>query len=461
MAKSVVCGGDTYLLKILRASSLIEVSNALPADRMAALSATSWASIRRWYCSTGYLESIGSHTGCSSLLPGRRMANSTSSSLPGMVLIFLPNCAGVSTFSMMAPSCISPQVPRDLTLVITRFRSPTLLARVCISPRPLCTCSSRSLTSLNDSPRRCSSVACNFSSTVRRISSSLVALSAWMAASRSLSAARNCSAFCWLPCTMPESCSDTPSCRAENWLRIWLPLPSSWSLSAVDMVPSWLWMSALSESSVLRVARANASKRSWIRVSNKTALSAIAWRDLTLSAASVPTVVVSSVRKPTSVSDSSLRAVPASAWPCAKWASSALLLSSSRPATAWREASSVDCMFWVKPCICCARPCMAPSFLATASCVACDSDSSARNLSCHSAGNSTRGWCQNSRKTNTQRMATSKASNTGTTHISTLIHIDLHISKSKKRAYLARRASKIHPTKRYLFDSFLRTTGMF
>ena len=177
-AKSVVCGGDTYLAKIFFASSLMEVSNALPADRMAALSAASCASMSRWYCSTGYLESMGNHTGCSSFLPGRRIANSTSSSLPGTVLTLRANWSGVSTLSMMAPSCISPQVPRDFTLVITRLRSPTLPARVCISPRPLCTCSSRSDTSLKDSPRRCSSVACSFSSTVRRISSSLVALSA-------------------------------------------------------------------------------------------------------------------------------------------------------------------------------------------------------------------------------------------------------------------------------------------
>jgi hypothetical protein len=44
------------------------------------------------------------------------------------------------------------------------------LASVCISPNPLCTCSSRSVTSAKDSPRRCVSVPWSFSSTVTRIS---------------------------------------------------------------------------------------------------------------------------------------------------------------------------------------------------------------------------------------------------------------------------------------------------
>ena len=48
MAKSVVCGGETYLLKIFFASKRIEASKALPAEAMAALSALSCASIRRW-----------------------------------------------------------------------------------------------------------------------------------------------------------------------------------------------------------------------------------------------------------------------------------------------------------------------------------------------------------------------------------------------------------------------------
>lgn len=47
-AKSVVCGGETYLLKILRASSRMDASKALPADCSSALSAASCASSRRW-----------------------------------------------------------------------------------------------------------------------------------------------------------------------------------------------------------------------------------------------------------------------------------------------------------------------------------------------------------------------------------------------------------------------------
>ena len=79
--------------------------------------------------------------------------------------------------SSRAPSCTSPKMPRFFTLVSTRLRSPTPVARFCISPRPRCTASSRSETSLNDWPRRVSSVLCSFSSTVARICSSLAALS--------------------------------------------------------------------------------------------------------------------------------------------------------------------------------------------------------------------------------------------------------------------------------------------
>ncbi len=46
-----------------------------------------------------------------------------------------------------------------------------------MSPSPLCTCSSRSATCLNDWPSRSSSVVCSFSSTVARICSSFCALS--------------------------------------------------------------------------------------------------------------------------------------------------------------------------------------------------------------------------------------------------------------------------------------------
>ena len=105
------------------------------------------------------------------------MANSTRSLLCSRVATFAANCSGARTCSSSVPSCTSPHVPRVLTLVSTFFRSPTPVASVCISPRPLCTCSSRSLTCLNDSPSRCSSVVCSFSSTVARIWSSLLAVS--------------------------------------------------------------------------------------------------------------------------------------------------------------------------------------------------------------------------------------------------------------------------------------------
>ena len=86
--------------------------------------------------------------------------------------------SGVSTCSSRPPSCTSPNMPRVLTLVSTRCRSRRRpAASVCISPRPRCTCSSRSATCLKLSPRRCSSVACSFSSTVARICSSFFSLS--------------------------------------------------------------------------------------------------------------------------------------------------------------------------------------------------------------------------------------------------------------------------------------------
>lgn len=66
---------------------------------------------------------------------------------------------------------ISPMLPRVFTLLRTRFKPPTSCASVCISPSPFCTLSSCSVTSRNDWPIRSLSVFCNFSSTVRRISS--------------------------------------------------------------------------------------------------------------------------------------------------------------------------------------------------------------------------------------------------------------------------------------------------
>ncbi|MCY1544936.1 hypothetical protein D9M68_808500 [compost metagenome] len=178
MAKSVVCGGATYLAAIARACSSTARPSAAPALLTPSASAASWASMRRSYSSLGNLASMGSQTGpAPSPRPGRRMANSTTASLPGTGLTLLAYWSGVMLSSIRRASCTSPQVPRDFTLVSTRFRSPTPAASACISPSPLCTASRRSDTSLKDSPRRCSSVAWSFSSTVRRISSSLALLS--------------------------------------------------------------------------------------------------------------------------------------------------------------------------------------------------------------------------------------------------------------------------------------------
>ena len=105
------------------------------------------------------------------------MANSTRSSVSSRIFIFWANCSRVNISSKRTPSCHSLQPPRVFTFVSTRCSPPTSLANCCIAPRPRCTCSSRSLTSLNDSPSRFSSVPCNFSSTVDRILSICLALS--------------------------------------------------------------------------------------------------------------------------------------------------------------------------------------------------------------------------------------------------------------------------------------------
>ena len=105
-------------------------------------------------------------------IAGSLSANSTRAPLPAMVSTFLAYCSGVSTCSSSISSCTSPQVPRVLTLVSTRFKSPTPSASCCISPSPWWTRSSRSDTCWNEAVRRVSKVACSFSSTVLRISSS-------------------------------------------------------------------------------------------------------------------------------------------------------------------------------------------------------------------------------------------------------------------------------------------------
>ena len=154
------------------------------------------------------------------------MANSTRAPLPGTVSTLVPYCCGVNTCSSSPANCTSPNTPRDFTLVSTRFSEPTSRANSCISPRPRCTCSSRSATCLKLSPRRCSSVACSFSSTVARICSSLSSLPCCSAVRRASTAlrtsprrrslvsdnSRSCS-----PCASPKRCSDCA--LASAWRR--------------------------------------------------------------------------------------------------------------------------------------------------------------------------------------------------------------------------------------------------
>ena len=112
--------------------------------------------------------------------PGSFTANSTRLALPGTVATFSAYWPGARISCKIAPSCTSPSMPRVLTPESTRFSPPTSAARVCISPRPLYTCSSWALTVRKESEMRFCRVSCSFSSTVPRISSSLRLLSARM-----------------------------------------------------------------------------------------------------------------------------------------------------------------------------------------------------------------------------------------------------------------------------------------
>ena len=121
---------------------------------------------------------MGSHT--VPLWPGSLTAYSTRLLLPGTVATFSAYWPGAKISFRIAPSCTSPRIPRVFTPESTCFRLPTSAARFCISPRPLYTCSSWVLTARNDSLTRRCSVASSFSSTVPRISSSFLLLSARM-----------------------------------------------------------------------------------------------------------------------------------------------------------------------------------------------------------------------------------------------------------------------------------------
>ena len=116
--------------------------------------------------------------------PGSLTAYSTYAELPCLVATLASYCSCESICSSIAPSCISPRTPRDLTFESTFLRSPTPMAKVCISPRPLYTCSSRSLTILKDWPIRSLSVFSSFSSTVALICSSFLLLSSCMEVKR-------------------------------------------------------------------------------------------------------------------------------------------------------------------------------------------------------------------------------------------------------------------------------------
>ena len=140
----------------------------------------------------------------------------------------------------MAPSWISPRMPRVFTLERTRFRSPTPAARVCISPSPLYTCSSRSLTSRKDWLIRSSRVFCSFSSTVARICSRRRPLSSWRAASRFSTVVRMPSSFSsvWMTKLRSRwsfwaSWSWTVrwrrSCRSVSWAVSWASRLSCWA----------------------------------------------------------------------------------------------------------------------------------------------------------------------------------------------------------------------------------------
>ena len=106
-----------------------------------------------------------------SSFPGSLMANSTNSVPLFFVLTLASYCSGLIICSKSAPSWTSPNVPLIFTLLNTFFSPPTSWARDFISPSPFCTFSSCERTISNDWPIRSLSVFCNFSSTIKRISS--------------------------------------------------------------------------------------------------------------------------------------------------------------------------------------------------------------------------------------------------------------------------------------------------
>ena len=182
--------------------------------------------------------------------PGRRTAYSTRLALPGMVATFSAYWPGARISRRMPPSCTSPRMPRVLTPDSTRLSPPTSAASVCISPRPLYTCSSCWLTARKESEMRFCSVVCSFSSTVPRISSSLRLLSVRMVSSPCARAARRPSMRAALESSRPlrrrsssASCAVTAS-LAAFWRAA--PVRSMASSRAPAAAALWFCVSASS-----------------------------------------------------------------------------------------------------------------------------------------------------------------------------------------------------------------------
>lgn len=113
------------------------------------------------------------------LVATARQANGelTSSSLPGTVLTFLAYCSGVSTLSMMLPSCISPQVPRDFPIGHHTLEVAYAAGQRLHLPQTFVHLLQPVADLLEGLTQPLLQRGIRFSSTVRRISSSLVALS--------------------------------------------------------------------------------------------------------------------------------------------------------------------------------------------------------------------------------------------------------------------------------------------
>ena len=88
-------------------------------------------------------------------------------------------------------------MPRFLTLLKMRFKSPIPPARLCISPSPRCTSSSLRLTRLKLSPSLRSKVEFNFSSTIMRICSKFFSVLSHILSNRLSSCSDKRSAADW------------------------------------------------------------------------------------------------------------------------------------------------------------------------------------------------------------------------------------------------------------------------